>query len=761
MQLVAYGAQDVYLTGSPQITFFKMVYRRHTNFAVESIEQVFNGTADFGKKASVTISRNGDLVTNCILEIIVPSLESLQPALGGGGERTGWVRYVNSFAHAFVESCEIDIGGQRIDKHYSEYFEVMTELTCPESKRVGYGKMTGKHGVDDEAVPYDEVDEFKLDSHMGCAGSVTYYVPLRFWFNKSPGLALPLISLQYHEVKIQFVFQHFEKLINWKVGSGEMNASGDKPGLTGFLDSATVSLYVDYVYLDTDERRRFAQASHEYLIEQLQYTGAETYTLQPNTITNEKVRLTFNHPVKELLIFTQTASSLSANKHFDFGENMWQVDGNGAPTFKGRDLVTHSKLLLNGHERFSERPGSYFRLVVPFQVHTRIPNRHIYCYSFSLTPEEHQPSGSCNFSRIDNASLHLTLAEPLPRVVVDTSKPFTDGQSIYTDLRLQNEALVFVDYVDPACFVTPGITNMSFGDSISGADVGNVVIKDLSPNRYNIDPTGFTSFSKAIPTDMIEVTSVPGPDGMQLNNVSVTNPSSWRGTMYIKVKRTVNDPYNTLVFIALGNHTTATVGGNNMIGIGMFEGNICAYTRKSATDLYMEPKSNYTVMTSMAGIFLTFEDGIASFWMMGPTPFFTVTIGNIDLGTDVNLYVGGVPGHVTNTHENFLLENFAVWEDKILTYSEMQSLQHSIIDFETRSVSDISNGYNRYWNSEEFMGISEAEALAMIANSGITFTYNAPTVVVHNSTQIMLHVYAISYNILRIMSGMGGLAYSN
>jgi hypothetical protein len=445
MQLLAYGAQDVYLTGSPEINFFKLVYRRHTNFAIESIEQVFNGSPGFGKKASTTISRNGDLITQIFLQITAPSLESLQPGTFSGNMKKGWVRYTNSFAHALVESCEIEIGGQRIDKHYSAYYEVMDELACPECKRSGYGKMIGKMSTDDEMAPYDESEDFTDDLHMGSAGDITFYLPLRFWFNQNYGLALPLLSLQYHEVKLYFSFLPFSKLINWKFLStvdpssngafffNDMNLSSDKkkiPNLDTFSEDVKVSLYVDYVYLDTEERRLFTQVSHEYLIEQLQFKGAESYTLSTSGQIVEKVRLNFNHPCKELIFCVQSENCIAANKHFDFGENVqqWNLlnETNRVPTILGYDYIDTVKLQLNGYDRFSARKGSYFRLVVPFQCHTRIPTRHVYCYSFALRPEEHQPSGSCNFSRIDNASLHLTFA----------SSPVIEADS---DLRYQKK----------------------------------------------------------------------------------------------------------------------------------------------------------------------------------------------------------------------------------------------------------------------------------------------------------------------------------
>jgi len=375
MQLVAYGAQDVYLTGNPQITFFKVVYRRHTNFAVESIEQTFNGTVGFGKKVTATISRNGDLITNCWVQLDLPALT------GGAG------KYCNSIGHRVLKEIELEIGGQRIDKHYSDWLEIWSELTMPAEKREGYKTMVGKY-----------------DTANGHTGAQPLFVPLMFFFNRNPGLALPLIALQYHEVKINI---QFESLANCVAVTGST--------ITTSGADLSASLYVDYVYLDTDERKRFAQVSHEMLIEQLQYTGADSVS---QTEVNKRYTMNFNHPVKELVWvlknnddspadpFDYSASNSEATDS-DSIDNTWP----GSSAMNEDDAVKTVKIMLNSHERFSQRSGRYFRLVQPYQHHTAIPRRHIYCYSFALKPEEHQPSGTCNFSRIDNATLHLGLKD--------------------------------------------------------------------------------------------------------------------------------------------------------------------------------------------------------------------------------------------------------------------------------------------------------------------------------------------------------------
>ena len=383
MQLVAYGAQDVYLTGNPQITFFKVVYRRHTNFACESIEQTFNGSVDFGRKVTATISRNGDLITNCWVEATLPELTTVS------GSTTG---YVNSVGHALLKEVELEIGGQRIDKHYSDWLEIWSELTVPAEKRDGYKVMVGKRDVNIVGTASDENTSRKL------------YIPLQFFFNRNPGLALPLIALQYHEVKINIQFGSLDECTF--VHDGTNLGSGEPTRPTGF----DAKLFVDYVYLDTDERRRFAQVSHEMLIEQLQFTGDESIKSGAN-----KIRLNFNHPVKELIWVvkvkgnddndTNPFSYGTTSAQDTYGSNIDEVDD-------VIDTVTKAKLLLNGHDRFVERDGSYFRLVQPYQHHTCVPKKNIYCYSFALKPEEHQPSGTCNFSRIDNATLSLTANIP-------------------------------------------------------------------------------------------------------------------------------------------------------------------------------------------------------------------------------------------------------------------------------------------------------------------------------------------------------------
>jgi hypothetical protein len=403
LQLVAYGAQDVYLTGNPQITFFKVVYRRHTNFSIESIVQSPNGNSAFGSRITCQISRNGDLLHKLMLEatIDLPETSASSPK---DAYIQPWVGY------NILKSLEIEIGGQRIDKQYGQWMYIWNELTCPSEKYEGMNRMiSGQNIVNSDNNPY------KIEK--GTAGNpdskkINLKIPLEFWFCRNVGLALPLIALQYHEVKINIEFNEKTKVFithsdtnKYQVNTHTNSPSDVVSGGTSNAVLSDVKLYADYIFLDTDERRRFAQLSHEYLIEQVQFTGSEAVT--DNTIPT---RLNFNHPVKELIWVNKnngTDESLLWNCFV-----MPKEVGDKLYTKGGINSTTNAQLKLNGNDRFAPRDGNYFNLVQPYQHHTNIPMRNpgINVYSFALKPEEHQPSGTLNMSRIDSAQLSITHA---------------------------------------------------------------------------------------------------------------------------------------------------------------------------------------------------------------------------------------------------------------------------------------------------------------------------------------------------------------
>jgi hypothetical protein len=428
MQLVAYGAQDVFLTGNPKVTFFQAVYKRHTNFAMENIEQTVNGSAGNSGRISVTVARNGDLVGEMYMELTTTAFLS-STEVGGADPSGCWA------AERAITDVELSIGGQRIDKHYQRWWRLYSELYLDESKKVNWGKLTTN--ATDTAT---EV-----------------YLPLIFFFNRNPGLYLPLIALQYHEVRLDFdLASDFET----------------------YFSKSGVKVWANYVYLDTEERRRFAQKGHEYLIEQVQHTGTDSVTVNTGSPGTKQVRLSYNHPVKELvwcfndgdgsnagmwnfcsnaatsgnLVLESEPSKIAASNvlvpiSHGTGAPMYWAAGTGGSASQwveegaaavGRAVgpLSTFKLILNGQDRFKEQDGKYFNQVQPFNHHSGSPYPGIYSYSFALKPEEHQPTGTCNFSRIDNAQVECVMkANPASTTENSTLNMFAVN---YNVLRIQS-----------------------------------------------------------------------------------------------------------------------------------------------------------------------------------------------------------------------------------------------------------------------------------------------------------------------------------
>jgi len=577
MQLVAYGAQDVYLTGNPQITFFKVVYRRHTNFAVEGIAVPLTGSINFGSKATVTIQRNGDLMLQTYLRVVMKEVKD--------DHYTGRFAWVRRLGHALIEDVSLLIGGSQIDKHYGTWMDIWYELTHDISQERGYAQMIGD-------TP--EITELSSKAENGLIKPrFEMFIPLQFWFCRNPGLALPLIALQYHEVRMDFTIANKDHLFVASEGN-YFNQTLDKDSVFKTSDAyrslgiESAEVLVNYVYLDSEERRRFAQVGHEYLIEQLQFTGAQTIngTIATNR-TQSQYDLNFNHPSKELIWALKSGSFTTGESFLAYSSgltpNAWNdaladaagniakgmvvvtkgdepidleqnpeyieidaLDGtaptsmpNGQkevhnlsyniivinsevssgledeqteqtetpavgtdfhvyiirdvlkcehPVYNLGDKIEHidihinhtttksetettetydldeviclkhsltmrdlslpvrffpvdrrinkedvvvyqhhnyglfmdgsvnpiesGKIQLNGMDRFSTRSGKYFNYVQPYEHHTRTPADGINVYSFALKPEEHQPSGSANLSRIDKTTLNIAFNDP-------------------------------------------------------------------------------------------------------------------------------------------------------------------------------------------------------------------------------------------------------------------------------------------------------------------------------------------------------------
>jgi hypothetical protein len=537
LQLVALGAQDAYISGNPQITFWKGLFKRHTNFAMEPFRINFTGQPNWGTKQSATINRNADLLYSTYLEVHLPHYDTSSTT------RKSAVYNNDQFALGYnlLKYVELEIGGQLIDRQYGEWLFLWDTLTGSTEQSVMLHKLNGAAGrpqvtsayVSGQSSAYNivgpatatgtattekqgAVDVVTLGTQIGTSANLGYYVsgqgtasagqvfipgvpagcsntgqnqnqpglptvvyvPLKFFYTRNPGAALPLIALQYHEVKINILWNDNQTI------------SGDYNHVPVPAQPSQAAIYVDYIYLDVEERRRMAQESHEYLIEQVQYNEDKGLSSYQN-----RIDLTFNHPVKELVWVVQPTCyrsckvpipGQSGNPYAQYntmsrGARYQQTSfdpshasnssiigpaGTGAPAYQNTDGSTNRQaqnvnrltpftydqtavykqwLQINGQDRLDARYGDYFNKVQPYQHHTGSTNTSynlqyatpttvasatlttsassmafqsvgqtrqpgIYSYSFALKPEEHQPSGTCNFSRIDTATLVLQLS---------------------------------------------------------------------------------------------------------------------------------------------------------------------------------------------------------------------------------------------------------------------------------------------------------------------------------------------------------------
>jgi hypothetical protein len=344
MQLVAIGAQDGWLTkpdgSEPPVTFFVASYKRHTNFAMESMEQSLSGNPNLGVSTLCRISRHGDLMGPTYVEATLAAGENYDAS--GNNVRLGF---------RLLKQVELRIGGQMIDRHSSMWMWLWTELTHTASQKAQLSRIAGSNTGN---VP----------------GGSRLYVPLQFSYCRNPGLAIPLIALQYHDVELAIDFE-------------------DASNLNVLTKIENVSVWVDYYFLDMEERRLLAQKQQTMLIETVQH-HEDTTKLQDTAMT-----LTFNHPVKEL-VWVGTEDQTKNNG------KLVSMSTEGA------------QIKLNGTERFKRRNATYFNYVQPYQHHTGFPSPGINVYSFALRPEEHQPTGTCNFSRIDNAQLTVKYLQDKP-----------------------------------------------------------------------------------------------------------------------------------------------------------------------------------------------------------------------------------------------------------------------------------------------------------------------------------------------------------
>jgi hypothetical protein len=450
IQLVSYGTEDLYLTDNPDITFFKCVYKRHTNFAIEAVKQLFSSKPDFGERVTCTIAKNGDLMGKIYLVVDLPVIPK---NIDYEYYKIAWVK---SLGYNLINRVEIEVGGQLLNRQYGDYMAIWNELT---SKNDKINKMIGN-------LP--ELYEFTSEKD-----SYRLYIPLKFWFCNHSGLTLPLVALQYSSIKIhvefnnlkeclrigpinglittnylsifkygEIIVQNFNGIINsglylgydisnkqmlyipikgtfaipsitqqneekYQIVGQESNgimiplADNDIVNIDITYPNISLSgsyLLVNYYYLDNFERLKFAKANHEYLIEQIQLEGDKSI------LTNSySTKLGFSHPCKELIFRCQLKYLIDG----PIKEKNIYINPYG--TIENYNLVKKVRLLLNGQERFPQREDKYFEWLQTYQYHTHKTFDGVYLYSFSLKPEEYQPSGSINFSKIDDVVLELQM----------------------------------------------------------------------------------------------------------------------------------------------------------------------------------------------------------------------------------------------------------------------------------------------------------------------------------------------------------------
>jgi len=362
LQLAFKGPQDIYLTGNPQMTFFKSVYKQHSNFTKDTQLLQFENDIKLGTNHYCVIKRYGDLLSNLYLYIELPEITSAD-------NNETWKGYINGVGYSIIKSVSLDIGGLIIDKLDYTWLDIYNELYDQKSD--------------------DLIGKFNTDiSLQENSNSKKLYIPLKFWFTKNPGLSIPLIALQYHEIKINIEFKNWNEII--------------KSNISNFITNNTkikAHIIADYIHLDDNEKKFFTATNHEYLIEQLQILSEYDIT---NNTTTAKVPLDFSHPIKEIVWVI--ADNVNHSQNTKTGNN-WLSYTSISSSYG--DTFTTAKITMNGLDRTNDMSCEYYRQVIPYESYNYLPRKYIYCYSFSLNPTQFQPSGSCNYSKINKSYLQI------------------------------------------------------------------------------------------------------------------------------------------------------------------------------------------------------------------------------------------------------------------------------------------------------------------------------------------------------------------
>jgi len=612
MQLVAYGAQDIYLTGNPQITFFKVVYRRHTNFSMETIQQSFSGDAIVGvdeNESSCTISRNGDLIHKIYL-----TADGSRHNIKEGSK--------------IIKEVELSIGGQKIDMYTQEWQDIWNELTTTSSKSMGLKSMTS------------DIGEGGLTTYVGNSSVRNIQIPLLFWFCRNPGLSLPLIALQYHDVKLNFIFNKITKL-----------------GKSNETTPLNLVLYVDYIYLDTDERKRFAQVSHEYLIEQLQII---------ETNNDTRINLNFNHPVKEL-IWTSQSYTTSNSYH-------------------------NAKLVLNGQDRFSKQPEEYFQLRQPFDYHTSIPHQNL-------------PTAA-TYSEIHSKFM--------PTII---------------DSEIQG-----IDHSPSAGIQSLNESQFAYGALVTLTDYG----------KFNLPFAN--NFAEMSTADAASITKVNGVTDLTATNLVSGNNFTHHLVYPKNLKTGSGDLLEPTQFALVINETSEWavnfVQGRvfEIMGSGKYWGSDEGYENETIqTPLLIEVLKTITVAATQPSSASQTSGGFVPD-ATGDTYKYVIFSGFL---SDLNNLTG-----ITLTNHTEQVKSIT---------PKLHSLAFEAIEKDTHRQASTShmtkkiNVYSFALKPEEHQpsgscNFSRIDTAHLITDMSLGFNY---------------HIYAVNYNVLRIMSGMGGLAYSN
>ena len=449
IQLVAYGEQDVYLTSKPEITFFNAKYNRHTNFSRESIPQYFNLTPNFGNRVTAVLSKNGHMIGSIFLNVVLPAIPA---TFNNVPVFVAWSRKIGL---ALIKTAEFEIGGRIIDRQYGDWMNIWFELT---RYRDVY-KMIGDR---------PEIYEFTQGKP-----SYSVNIPLLFSFCREM-LPLPIVGMYHSDIKVHIEFnpltdvllygptysvQVDKNIVNYNFGeyisqvqanntvymkymsfdpitqnlnylkinnntnfvvTAGLNSSVigidtnystnivgaektyiSKSSTLSFLQNLTLAsacLYVDYYFLGDEEALKFSRVNVEILFEYLQ---SDTERILYNAANS--INLGFIHPTKEIFFRAQPEYLIQGGL-----SDMFNYTDGILPSSKS--VILQAGLLLNGKERVSVRPSNYFELLEVLRDHSRTPSPGIMVFSFAFAPEKYQPSGACNFSRIDDISLQLVLS---------------------------------------------------------------------------------------------------------------------------------------------------------------------------------------------------------------------------------------------------------------------------------------------------------------------------------------------------------------